>query len=156
MRGTSASARPLNSDSSARNSHGVVVGTVREQSDRNIRGDDARVIPFPKAPIFSLGNYSLIDRIGDAIDEDTDNCKSPVKKIAAAIDVNLRTAENYKQRKNAPNLEQALKLAASPEFPAVRALFIELLALEETRNPRAERAFNEFVRAWVQKPNAKD
>ena len=144
-------ARPASPDSDTRNNRAETAGTICEQPDRNIRGIEAQVIPFPKAPIFDLGNYTLIDRIGDAIDADTADCRSPVKKIASAIAVNLRTAENYKQRKNAPNLEQALKLAASPEFPAVRALFIELLALEETRNPLAEQKFNEFVRAWLKK-----
>ena len=124
-------------------------GTIREQGDGTSRGDGAQIIPFRRAPVHDIDNYRLTQRWGDALDADTMDCKAPVKKIAAAADCNLRTAENYKRRLNLPNFLQGMRLAASPDFPHVRALVIELLALESTgRTPQIEKALNDLMLAW--------
>lgn len=143
-RQTVRAAAPVSRDFDTRQDRVARPGNVQGTDPRNIRGAGAQVLPFRRAPIFDLGNYSLIDRIGDAIDADTADCKSPVKKIAAAIDCNLRTAENFKQRKNAPSIELGLRLAASADFPHVRQLVIELLAIDTRHNALVEQKLNEL------------
>lgn len=144
MRGGNTALAPASREISPRDNRASDRGTVREQGYGNIRWDETRVIPFPKARIHEIDTFQLVELFGDAIRRDTANCKSPVKKVAQAINGSIRTGENYTQKKNAPNLLQGLRLAASADFPHVRQLVIELLAIDTRNNALVEQKLNEL------------
>lgn len=131
-------------------------GTSRERGGGNIRGDDPRIVPFKKPRVASIDSYTLCQEFNAAVRADVGAYKNPTGRIAEAADCNIRTGENYLLGKNLPNALQFLRIAASPEFPHVRALVLDLIGLEEARVAEAAQKFNEFVAVWLRAQGAQD
>jgi len=98
-----------------------------------------------QAPILSMGTDQATTALHGSLRRELDGQDSPVKRVAKGADVNLRTAENYWDKKNLPGLVPAIRLMATmPEFAAE---VLRLAGLQTNLDPRLDRAINDLMRA---------
>lgn len=82
----------------------------------------------------ALDNGQLTRAIQQALHRALGNVGAPIKTIAREIGCSPRTARNYWEGENAPNLEQAMKLAR--KFDEVREVVFEAMGHRPATDPK--------------------
>lgn len=101
------------------------------------------------AAILQMGQGEFTNTVGDALERRFGTDRFAVKQIAEIANTNIRTAENWLRRKNAPGGLHLMRLMA--QVPELQAEMRRIAGMESDLDPELERELNSVMLRLLRK-----
>lgn len=90
----------------------------------------------------------VTEQVGEAlVRSEIGRARHAVKLIAEVANTNARSAQNWVEKRNAPNLASFINLCR--RIPELKAVALRLLEADDALDPMFAKKFNDVAQAWL-------